>query len=134
MISTEKEAALRKRMKHLGVEESDLEERFIRGSGHGGQKINKTSSCVQILHRPSGIEVRCQQSRSQTVNRHLARQELCDQLEKRRSQLQLSKRRTRAIRRKLAKRPGPGERARLLRSKKNRSEKKRLRRRPGPGD
>lgn len=70
-------------MADLGIREADLAERFIRGSGHGGQKINKTSSCVHLLHRPSGIEVRCQRERSQSLNRYLARRELCEKLAER---------------------------------------------------
>jgi len=80
-VSSGKEAQLLSRMSALGIDEDDIEERFIKGSGSGGQKINKTSSCVQLLHRPSGIEVRCQQERSQALNRYLARRELCDKIE-----------------------------------------------------
>ena len=80
-VSEKTEAELRSRMERLGILESDLEERFIRGSGKGGQKINKTSSTVQLIHRPSGIEVRCQRERSQAMNRFYARRELCDRLE-----------------------------------------------------
>ena len=75
--------ALAARMAALGIRESDLEESFIRGSGAGGQKVNKTSSCVYIRHRPSGIEVKCQRERSQAMNRFFARRELCDRLEER---------------------------------------------------
>lgn len=69
------------RMQKLRITEEDLEESFIRGSGAGGQKINKTSSTVVLRHIPSGIEVRCQKERSQSQNRLVARQELCDRLE-----------------------------------------------------
>ena len=82
-VSPEKEAALLKRMRALNVREEDLVEAFIRGSGSGGQKINKTSSCVQLTHRPTGIEVRCQRERSQALNRFLARRLLCDRIENR---------------------------------------------------
>ena len=82
-VSSEKEQQLLLRMERLGIYEGDIEENFIRGSGHGGQKINKTSSCVQLIHRPSGIEVRCQSDRSQSLNRFLARRELCDRIEAR---------------------------------------------------
>lgn len=68
-------------MESLGIAESDLEERFVRGSGSGGQKRNKTSSCVVLRHRPSGLEVRCERERSQTLNRFYARRELCDRME-----------------------------------------------------
>ena len=75
------DSTLRMRMQKLHVREQDLEESFIRGSGAGGQKINKTSSTVVLRHVPSGIEVRCQRERSQSQNRLLARHELCDRLE-----------------------------------------------------
>jgi protein subunit release factor B len=71
------------RLAALGVRSADVEERFIRGSGRGGQKINKTSSCVCLRHRPTGIEVRCQRERSQVVNRELAWMELCAKLAER---------------------------------------------------
>jgi protein subunit release factor B len=75
---------LRRRLAAVGVRPEDVEERFIRGSGHGGQKINKTSSCVCLRHVPTGIEVRCQRERSQVVNRALAWAGLCEKLEARR--------------------------------------------------
>jgi len=77
-VSDAKLAKLVRDMKELGIEEQDLVENFIRGSGAGGQKINKTSSCVQLKHTPSGIEIKCQDSRSQALNRFFARRELCD--------------------------------------------------------
>ncbi len=80
-MSPEKEAELLARMQSLGILESDLDENFIRGSGAGGQKINKTSSCVQLKHRPTGIEVRCQKERLQSLNRFFARRLLCDRIE-----------------------------------------------------
>ncbi|MDI6726825.1 MAG: peptide chain release factor-like protein [Smithellaceae bacterium] len=80
-VSAEKEQALRERMARLGVMEKDLQETFIRSSGPGGQKVNKTSSCVQLVHLPTGISVKCQRERSQTLNRFLARRILLDQLE-----------------------------------------------------
>ena len=67
-------------MDRYHVRESDLDENFIRGSGAGGQKINKTSSCVQLRHRPTGIEVRCQISRSQSLNRFHARRLLVQKI------------------------------------------------------
>ncbi len=82
-VTALKKKQLLDRMEGLGVHEQDLKERFIRGSGKGGQKTNKTSSCVYLLHEPSGIEVKCSRERSQTMNRFLARRELCDRLEER---------------------------------------------------
>jgi len=83
MISSAKESALRRRMAELGIRESDLEESFIRSGGAGGQHVNKTSTCVQLLHRPSGLIIKCQQDRSQALNRFLARRLLVDKIEAR---------------------------------------------------
>ncbi|HLA04720.1 MAG TPA: peptide chain release factor-like protein [Syntrophales bacterium] len=69
-------------MERLGVLESDLRETFIRSSGPGGQKVNKTSSCVFLVHLPTGLSVKCQQERSQALNRFLARRILLDRIEK----------------------------------------------------
>jgi protein subunit release factor B len=80
-LSSEKTAALEQRMGALGITESDLLEKFVRGSGAGGQKINKTSNCVFLKHLPTGVCIKCQMDRSREMNRFLARRELCDQLE-----------------------------------------------------
>ena len=81
MIQKSKEDALKERMESLGIKEDDLVEKFILGSGSGGQKINKTSSCVYLKHLPTGIEVKCQQDRSRELNRFLARRKLCEEIE-----------------------------------------------------
>jgi protein subunit release factor B len=80
-VSPEKQSALDQRMAALGVSEAELVEKFVRGSGAGGQKINKTSNCVFLKHLPSGVAIKCQMDRSREMNRFLARRELCDQLE-----------------------------------------------------
>ena len=80
-VSTEKEKALAERMQELGVSENDFEESFIRSSGPGGQKVNKSSSCVHLVHIPTGLSVKCQRERSQTLNRFLARRLLLDKIE-----------------------------------------------------
>jgi peptide chain release factor len=80
-ITPKKEAGLRRRMESLGIREEDLEEKFIRGGGPGGQKINRTASCVQLRHVPTGHEVRMQKARSQGLNRFYARRRLCELLE-----------------------------------------------------
>ena len=82
-VNTTKEAQLAARMVKLGIREADLVEQFVLGSGSGGQKINKTSSCVYLRHVPSGLDVKCQRARSRALNRFLARRELCDKLEER---------------------------------------------------
>jgi protein subunit release factor B len=81
MVSPEKQAALESRMAKLRIADDDLVEKFVLGSGSGGQKINKTSSCVYLKHLPSGLEVKCQAHRSREMNRFQAREELCDRLE-----------------------------------------------------
>ena len=83
-MSVEKQSALAERMRRLGVSEGDLEERFLRSSGPGGQRTNKVSTCVVLRHRPSGLEVRCQRERLQGLNRFLARRLLLDRLEAKR--------------------------------------------------
>ncbi len=80
-VSPEKLTALAQRMESLGVSEADLLEKFVRGSGSGGQKINKTNNCVFLKHLPSGVCIKCQMDRSRELNRFLARRELCEQLE-----------------------------------------------------
>ncbi len=80
-VREEKVQALRKKMEELGLSEADIEEKFIRSQGHGGQKVNKTSTCVQLRHIPTGITVKCQESRSQPLNRFLARRLLIEKLE-----------------------------------------------------
>ena len=80
-ISQVKETALRRKFNKLGIDESDLQERFIRSGGAGGQKVNKTSTCVYLKHLPSGIEVKAQQERSQSLNRFLARRILAEKIE-----------------------------------------------------
>lgn len=80
-LSNEKLTALERRMAALGIAEADLLEKFVRGSGAGGQKINKTSNCVFLKHLPTGVCIKCQMDRSREMNRFLARRELCDQLD-----------------------------------------------------
>jgi len=80
-VSEEKNRWLRERMESLGIREEDLEEQFVRSSGKGGQHVNKTSTCVYLKHRPSGIEVKCMRERSQSLNRFLARRELLEKFE-----------------------------------------------------
>ncbi len=81
-VSEEKAQWLVEKMEALGIEEKDIEEKFIRSSGRGGQKVNKTSTCVYLKHTPTGIEVKCMKERSQSLNRFLARRELVSRIER----------------------------------------------------
>ncbi|MDO8644750.1 MAG: peptide chain release factor-like protein [bacterium] len=129
MISPEKEQQLLSRMALLGVFLSDLQESFVRSSGAGGQKVNKTSSCVVLKHLPTGLEVKCQISRSQALNRFLARRLLLDKIEekllKKKSAEQQRREKIRRQKRKRSKRA----KEKMLANKKHRSEKKKLRQR-----
>jgi protein subunit release factor B len=82
-VSPEKADQLAARMAALGVREVDIDESFVRSGGHGGQNVNKTSTCVMLLHRPTGLMVKCQETRQQGLNRFLARRLLLDKIEAR---------------------------------------------------
>ena len=82
-VTPAKEAELRERMAACGLEEGDLSEQFIRSGGPGGQKVNRTASGVYLHHKPSGLEVKMQQARSQGLNRFYARRRMCELLEAR---------------------------------------------------
>lgn len=81
MVRPEKLEALKQRMAELGIREDELEEKFVKGTGNGGQKVNKTNNCVFLRHIPSGIAIKCHMDRSRELNRFLARRELCDTYE-----------------------------------------------------
>ncbi len=80
-VTPRKAEDLRLRMRALGIEETDLEEQFVRGGGPGGQKINKTAIAVQLRHVPTGKQVTAREARSQALNRYYARRRLCELLE-----------------------------------------------------
>ena len=81
-VSEEKNQWLKEKMEALGIREEDIEEKFVRSSGRGGQKVNKTSTCVYLKHIPTGTEVKCMKERSQPLNRFLARRELVEKISK----------------------------------------------------
>ena len=119
------------RMKRLGLQERDLVERFIRGSGPGGQKINKTSSCVHLRHLPTGIEIKCQHSRSLLANRVKARDLICDLVEQRELQRQARRRFEAEKRRRQKRQPSKGKKKVNVANKRRHGIKKQLRSRPG---
>jgi peptide chain release factor len=130
MIRQEKHDELQARMERLGIRDEDLIEKFILGSGKGGQKVNKTSSCVYLKHIPTGIEIKCQRERSRDMNRFYARRLLCERLEeklenKKSERQQLNEK----IRRQKRRRSRRGK-EKMLAEKKQTSEKKSLRREP----
>ena len=127
-ISEAKADELVVRMARLGIREADLDESFIRGSGAGGQKVNKTSSCVYILHRPSGLEVKCQRERSQAMNRYFARRELCDRLEAKVKGVASARQQEAEKVRRQKRRRSRRQKARVMDDKRQHGEKKALRR------
>ena len=122
------------RLRELGVDDKDLVEKFIKGTGPGGQKINKTASAVFLQHVPSGVEVKCQDGRSLTQNREIARQRLCEALEaiaeaEKRARVQ----RREKIRRQ-KRRPSANKRKQNVANKRKHGIKKNLRKKPGSED
>jgi len=122
------EASLRTRFVSLGVRPEEVEERFVRGAGAGGQKINKTSSTVWLRHGPTGVEVRCQRERSQSVNRLLAWTELADKLEWRRTESVNQAQDARELARRQKRQKSRGQKARMIEGKKHRANIKQTRR------
>ncbi|OGW12680.1 MAG: peptide chain release factor 1 [Nitrospinae bacterium RIFCSPLOWO2_12_FULL_45_22] len=133
-VNIQKEKALQEKMEELGVREQDLVEKFIRSSGPGGQKTNKVATCVYLKHIPSGIEVKVQRERSQTLNRFLARRLIVEKIENellgRLSAEQQLREKIRRQKRKRSKRA----KEKILQQKKLQSHKKLLRTPPGPDE
>ncbi|MEO6993687.1 MAG: peptide chain release factor-like protein [Lacunisphaera sp.] len=122
------EAPLRARLVSLRVRPEDVDERFVRGSGAGGQKINKTSSTVCLQHKPTGVEVRCQRERSQTLNRLLAWNELAEKLEWRRQEAANQAQAARELVRRQKRGKSRAQKLRMVQGKRHRAQIKSKRR------
>lgn len=128
-VSLEKETQLARRMNSLDVREADIEESFVRSGGHGGQNVNKTSTCVMLVHRPTGVQVKCQETRQQGLNRFIARKLLLDKIEAARdAKLRAERERIEKLRRQKRKR-SQGAKNRILADKSHHAGKKADRRR-----
>jgi peptide chain release factor len=131
-VSPEKSKRLEKRMAAFDIKESDITEKFIKAGGPGGQKVNKTSSCVYLKHEPSGIEVKCQQARSQSLNRFLARKILVEKIEERILNKKSRKQKEIAKKRRQKKKRTKRAKEKILKQKKIQSEKKETRKKIKP--
>lgn len=112
------------RLAALGVSPGEVDEKFVRGTGPGGQKINKTSSTVWLRHGPSGIEVRCQRERSQAVNREVAWAQLVAKLEARVRGVKAAAVDAREEERRRTRQKSRGQKVRMIQTKKHRAKHK----------
>lgn len=123
-VNPEKKRQLSQRMAALGVSESDIEETFVKSGGHGGQNVNKLATCVMLLHRPTQLQIKCQQTRQQGLNRYIARRLLLDKIEAfQTGRVAAEQARIEKIRRQKRKRSRRAK-ERMLADKSRRSEKK----------
>ncbi len=127
-LSPETLERIKAKMAIAELSEEDIEESFLRGGGSGGQKINKTSSCVRLLHKPTGTQIRCQETRSREANRMLARRMLAEKLLEARKSAESARIQEAEKIRRQKRRRSRRQKARMLADKRKHSEKKALRR------
>lgn len=131
-VSSEREAQLNQRMAALGVREADIDESFVRSGGHGGQNVNKVATCVMLQHRPTGTQVKCQDTRQQGLNRFIGRKLLLDKIEAdRQKRVAAERAQVEKLRRQKRKR-SRGAKERMLADKSRHSQKKARRRNVNP--
>ncbi len=117
-------------LEKMGILSSDLIEKYILGQGSGGQKINKTSSCVYLKHIPTGIEIKCQQARSREENRYQARKMLLNKLIEAKQKAKQQRLEEQAKLRRKTRKRSKAAKATLVESKRRISTKKQLRQKP----
>ena len=125
---SEQEDAIARRMEALGVHLEDIEEKFVRSGGHGGQNVNKTATCVMLVHGPSGLQVKCQTTRQQGLNRTLARQLLLDKIEAQQKKLAAAERARLELLRRQKRGRSRNAKQRMLADKSHQAAKKQVRR------
>lgn len=130
MIRQEKWDELLKKMENLGIREEDLIEKFILGSGRGGQNLQKTSSCVYLKHLPTSVEVKCQKQRSREMNRYWARKELCEKIETQILKIKTEKQQLMEKKRRQKRKRSKRAQQKVLEAKKQRGHLKQLRATP----
>ncbi len=126
-VAEAKEKALRERMDALGIREADIEEGFVRSGGRGGQKLNKTATCVYLKHLPTGLGVKCSRARTQGLNRYHARVLLAKKVEALLRGRESEERRRMEKLRRQKRRRSRRAKEKVLAQKRRTSEKKRLR-------
>ena len=134
MISPKKWQQLKLWMEQLNIIEADIQEKFITGSGSGGQKINKTASCVYLRHLPTGFEIKCQQDRSRAANRYFARRRLCEKIAETLLEEKSKKQQLQEKIRRQKKRRSRRTKQKILNDKHHQADVKKRRNKPGADD